>query len=138
MDIDGVLVKGRSVIGHSPSVLHSLLLPYTEKNLQIPFALMTNGGGIPEPAKAEDMNRRLGLPIEGAGGELKLHGDHMILCHTPLRDPELIKRYGEKHVIVTGTYEELEVALVYGYKKAIHVEELAAFYNDQIPNDLPK
>jgi hypothetical protein len=31
---------------------------------------------------------------------------------------------------VTGAYEELYVAQVYGYKKAIHVEELSAFYND--------
>jgi hypothetical protein len=50
---------------------------------------MTNGGGIPEPDKAEDINRRLGLPYEGEA--LKLHGDHMILCHTPLRDPVLLE-----------------------------------------------
>ena len=131
-----MLVKGRSVIGNSPSVIQSLLLPYTAQNLQIPFALMTNGGGITEPEKAEDINRRLGLPFCPEEG-LKLHGDHMILCHTPLRDPELLEVYGDKYVIVTGTYEELHVAQVYGYKKAIHVEELAAFYSDQIPNDLP-
>ena len=40
-------------------------------------------------------------------------------------------------MIVTGAYEELNVALVYGYNKAIHIEEFAVFYNDQIPNDLP-
>jgi len=51
---------------------------------------MTNGGGIPEPDKAEDINKRLGLPLSPEDG-LKLHGDHMILCHTPLRDPELLK-----------------------------------------------
>jgi len=90
---------------------------------------MTNGGGIPEPDKAEDINKRLGLPLS-EDENLKLHGDHMILCHTPLRDPELLKEYSEKYVIVTGTYDELHVALMYGYKKAIHVEELAAFYND--------
>ena len=85
-----MLVKGRSIVGNSPSVIKSLLEPYTEKNLQIPFALMTNGGGIPEPEKAEDINKRLGLPLGQEDG-LKLHGDHMILCHTPLRDPELLK-----------------------------------------------
>lgn len=96
---------------------------------------MTNGGGIPEPEKAIDINRKLGLPVEGE--ELKLEGDHMILCHTPLRDAEMLKEYADKYVIVTGTLDELNVAQVYGYKKAIHVEELSAMYNDQIPNDLP-
>jgi ribonucleotide monophosphatase NagD (HAD superfamily) len=122
-------VKGRSVIGNSPHVVRSLLAPYSDKGVQIPFALMTNGGGIPEPEKAEDINKRLGLPLSPEDG-LKLHGDHMILCHTPLKDPELLKEYADKYVIVTGTYEELHVAQVYGYKKAIHVEELSAFYND--------
>ena len=50
---------------------------------------MTNGGGIPEPDKAEDINRRLGLPYEGEA--FKLDGEHMILCHTPLRDQELLE-----------------------------------------------
>ncbi len=100
--------------------------PYS--SVHIPLALMTNGGGIPEPDKAEDINRRLGLPYEGEA--LKLHGDHMILCHTPLRDPELLEQYKDKHVIVTGTYEELDVALLYGYTKAIHIEEFAVFYSD--------
>jgi hypothetical protein len=61
----------------------------------------------------------------------------MMLCHTPLRDPAILDNYRDKHVIVTGSYEELNVALTYGYSKAIHVEELAVFYSDQIPNDLP-
>lgn len=42
----------------------------------------------------------------------------------------MLTKYANKHVIVTGKYEELEVALSYGYKKAIHVEELSVFYCD--------
>lgn len=92
---------------------------------------MTNGGGVPESDKAHDINTRIGL-----SGYPELKGDHMILCHTPLRDPELLHRFQHKHVIVTGKYDELVVALEYGYTKAIHVLELATFFSDQIPNDI--
>lgn len=136
IDIDGVIVKGRSIIGNSPNVIRALLEPYSEHRVNIPFVLMTNGGGLPEPAKAEDINRRLNLPKEECHGKRKLEGDHMILCHSPLRDPLILDLYRDKHVIVTGMYEELDVALYYGYNKAIHVEELAVLYSDQIPNDL--
>lgn len=63
IDIDGVIVKGRSVIGNSPHVIRSLLEPLNTiyKRVSIPFVLLTNGGGIPEPEKADDINRRLGL-----------------------------------------------------------------------------
>jgi hypothetical protein len=118
------------VIGNSPQVIRALLEPYSERRVNIPFTLMTNGGGLPEPEKAEDINSRIGLPAADCENQLKLTGDHMILCHTPLKDPALLEKYQEKVVIVTGRYEELNVALFYGYKKAIHVEELACFYAD--------
>lgn len=91
LDIDGVIVKGRSVIGNSPSVIRALLEPYSERRINLPFALMTNGGGLPEPEKADDINSRIGLPAADCEGQLKLLGEHMILCHTPLKDPELLK-----------------------------------------------
>lgn len=100
---------------------------------------MTNGGGIPESDKAEDINRRIGLSLPDLGSQeygLKLQGEHMILCHTPLKDPSILERFQDRHVIVTGKYEELSVAFSYGYLKAIHVLELATFFSDQIPNDL--
>jgi len=123
-----VIVKGRTVVGNSPNVIRALLEPCQTRKVNIPFALMTNGGGVIESDKARDINERL------SGTELS--GEHMILCHTPLKDPELLARFADKHVIVTGKYEELAVALEYGYAKAIHVLELATFFPDQIPNDI--
>lgn len=40
-------------------------------------------------------------------------------------------------MVITGAYRELEVAFYYGYRYAIHVEELACLTNDQTPNDYP-
>ena len=59
LDIDGVLLTGRKIVGNSPEVIRALLEPY--QFMQLPFVLMTNGGGIIEPHKAEDINQRLGL-----------------------------------------------------------------------------
>jgi ribonucleotide monophosphatase NagD (HAD superfamily) len=120
------------VVGNSPNVIRALLEPCQTRKVNIPFALMTNGGGVIESDKARDINERIGL----TGTGIELSGDHMILCHTPLKDPELLARFSDKHVIVTGKYEELAVALEYGYAKAIHVLELATFFADQIPNDI--
>jgi hypothetical protein len=52
---------------------------------------MTNGGGLPEPKKAEDINKRLGFhsDSEDLFDGQKLLEEHMLLCHTPLRDPLL-------------------------------------------------
>lgn len=70
--------------------------------------MLTNGGGIPEGEKAEDLNKRLGLDVDY--NRSKLTGDHMFLCHTPLSDPRIVEEYRDKFVLVSGFYEELRVA----------------------------
>lgn len=73
--------------------------------------MLTNGGGIPEGEKAEDINRRLGFDIQNnPEGRLKLTSDHMFLCHTPLSDPRIVDEYKDKYVLVSGFYDELRVA----------------------------
>ena len=51
--------------------------------MKIPFALLTNGGGITEQDRAELVNKIIGLRPEG--GDRALEGTDMILCHTPFR-----------------------------------------------------
>eukprot|EP00347_Sterkiella_histriomuscorum_P004113 403361703 len=136
-DNDGVIVKGRTVIGRAPHIVKQILEPYSAQNLQIPFILLTNGGGIPEGEKAEDLNRRLGLDaLQNPEGRLKLTQDHMFLCHTPLSDPRIVEEFQDQYVLVSGFYDELRVAQHYGYQKAIHVEELTVVFPDEVPNDI--
>ena len=79
--------------------------------MQIPFILLTNGGGIPEGEKAEDMNRRLGFDeSQNPESSLKLTADHMFLCHTPLSDPRIVEEFKDKYVLVSGFFDELRVA----------------------------
>ena len=53
-----------------------------------------------------------------------LKGPQMICCHTPLK--KMVPEYGDKFVLVSGDGQVLDVCQSYGYKKAIHVEELYA------------
>lgn len=48
--------------------------------------------------------------------------------HTPLSDPDFIKDYEDKFVLIDGIGYVLEIALSYGFKKAIHINELASLF----------
>jgi hypothetical protein len=52
----------------------------------------------------------------------------MIMCHTPFRGEELVNRYGSQFVLVSGLGKMLELAGLYGYSKAIDIEELFSLY----------
>ncbi len=52
----------------------------------------------------------------------------MILCHTPFRAEELVQKYGSKYVLVSGLGKMLHLSNLYGYKKAIDIEELFTLY----------
>jgi hypothetical protein len=45
-DIDGVVVKGKEVIGNSSQIVRRVLQPVNGANL--PFSFLTNGGGCTE------------------------------------------------------------------------------------------
>ena len=47
-DVDGVVYRGGQKVGNSNKVLAALLNQKIEGKYKIPFALLTNGGGIPE------------------------------------------------------------------------------------------
>ena len=56
------------------------------------------------------------------GNEPIVSGDQMVLSHTPLM--QLLPKYHDKFVLVSGMREIVEVCVDYGFKKAIHSEEL--------------
>jgi hypothetical protein len=45
--------------------------------------MLTNGGGILESKRAQVVNN---IAFGKPSGESLLQGDHMILCHTPLKN----------------------------------------------------
>ena len=55
----------------------------------MPFALLTNGGGVPEEERAQLVNKIIGLKKETENDRV-LQGQDMILCHSPFRQEALV------------------------------------------------
>ena len=56
-DLDGVFIQGKHTLPFTKPTLQKL------KNLQIPFIILTNGGGIKESLKAQQISDRIGVEI---------------------------------------------------------------------------
>ncbi|OIT39369.1 hypothetical protein A4A49_03621 [Nicotiana attenuata] len=119
-DIDGVILRGRTPIGNSPSALRRL---YDESgNLKLPFLFLTNGGGIPESKRAAELSELLGVKILPA---------QVVQGHSPFRN--LLKRYENELIVVTGKGEPAEVMSAYGFKKVLSLEEYTSYFDDIDP-----
>jgi ribonucleotide monophosphatase NagD (HAD superfamily) len=93
-DIDGVILRGSQIIGNSDKMIRQVLAPRTELDpsgkLQMPFTLLTNGGGFIEERKAEEINYKLHYDKEPESSPMKLNYTQVIQCHTPLREEALV------------------------------------------------
>jgi len=129
MDIDGVFRRGNLPIANSLQALQLVQTPLSQlspkfKGIErgLPFVFITNGGGHLESYKANELNRILGITDPNKG----VKAEDMILCHTPLR--EIVSHYINDYVIITGLGNILSIALDYGFKKAITLDEYSAMY----------
>ncbi|PSR76283.1 HAD-like domain-containing protein [Coniella lustricola] len=120
-DIDGVLQRGKEVLAHSKEVIELL------HSLNVPFILLTNGGGKTERAHAERVSERLGVTIEE---------DQFIQSHTPFKS--LVAAHKGHFVLVLGGHEDQirDLAVAYGFDHdsiltdsdlLLHFPHLAAF-----------
>ncbi|KAL2135589.1 hypothetical protein VTI74DRAFT_7865 [Chaetomium olivicolor] len=106
-DIDGVLLHVSKPIPGAPEVLKFL------NDYNIPFILLTNGGGKHETERVKDLNNKLGV---------QLSTDNFVQSHTPFREliegPDSLR---EKTVLVTGSdYEKCRAIFrEYGFKNVI-------------------
>jgi HAD superfamily hydrolase (TIGR01456 family) len=102
-DIDGVLIRGPHALPHAAPALHQL------DRHNVPWILLTNGGGRSEQDRVDGLSALLGTPI---------HRDQFIQSHTPLKP--LAAKY--KRVLVVGGDGDRcrRVAEdVYGFSEAI-------------------
>ncbi|CAL1149430.1 unnamed protein product [Cladocopium goreaui] len=99
LDIDGVVTRGATAVPGAAEALRRL------RQQQIPFVFMTNGGGVTEKKKAEELCSLLG--VDG------IDADRMLLSHTPFRP--LAERFREKRVLLVGSKDTAEVAESYGF-----------------------
>lgn len=110
-DIDGVLLQSKSPIPNAAKTL-SLL-----QDLKVPYALLTNGGGMTELKRSKFLTSVLDFQ-----GRTLVQEDQLIQSHTPLKT--LAKRY--KRVLLIGgpDPEARELGLSYGFESVVRSIDL--------------
>ena len=110
LDIDGVLLKGGTVINGAASAIQKLA------DAKIPYVFVTNGGGMKEEQKARDLKKKLGIEVLP---------EQVILSHTPFKNLKDTHE-NSKVLIVGGQPRCLDVARSYGFRNACTIESIHA------------
>lgn len=99
-DIDGVLLRGKEPVNTAKCALELL------QSKNIPYIMLTNGGGHTEKAHAELLSKRLGVAVDE---------DHFIQSHTPFKS--FIKAHKDQWVLCLGGEKTniKELAQAYGF-----------------------
>ncbi|KAK4124821.1 HAD-superfamily hydrolase [Parathielavia appendiculata] len=125
-DIDGVLLHVAKPIPGAPEVLKFL------DDNNIPFILLTNGGGKHETERVKDLGDKLGV---------QLSTDNFVQSHTPFREllegPDNLR---DKTVLVTGSdYEKCRAIFhEYGFKNVITPADIYSADPTIFPFQSPK
>jgi HAD superfamily hydrolase (TIGR01456 family) len=123
-DIDGVLRRGGATLPAARRALAALHGPGGRARL--PFAFLTNGGGMLEADKAAQLAGWLGVPVAPT---------QVLLSHTPFR--ALAPRFADLPVLVAGRGRVAEVAAAYGFRRAATTAQLAAAAPRAVPFRAP-
>jgi HAD superfamily hydrolase (TIGR01456 family) len=120
-DIDGVLLRGNSVI---PAAKRTLQTMYdcNKQYPRLPLVFLTNGGGVTEESKAMQLSKRLGVRITA---------DQIVLSHTPFQS--LTQKLSSNPVLVIGRGDVELVAKSYGLNKTITTRQLVAAHPTAVP-----
>ena len=109
-DIDGVLLRGNTPLPNAIASLTAL------NSAGTPWVLLTNGGGLPEKEKAEQLSTILTLPVLES---------QVILSHTPMR-PLIADKYTSSKVLILGCKDVPGVAASCGAARAYTSQEVVA------------
>jgi len=134
-DIDGVLVRDKEALPLAANTVEFLKKPlkdidskqFPDNDGQLPFICLTNGSGMLERVKAENLNYILGLKES----PYRFFGHEILLNFTPLRP--VMKEYHDRLVIVAGVGTIDAIATDCGLKKYITIEEYSALYPAMVP-----
>ncbi|KAF5751642.1 hypothetical protein HS088_TW02G00658 [Tripterygium wilfordii] len=119
-DIDGVIIRGHSLIGGSPQALRRLC-DHTGA-LKIPFIFLTNGGGFQESKRALELSQLLGINVSPL---------QVLQGHSPFK--QLVKRYENELIVALGKGEPAAVMSEYGFKNVLSIDEYASYFDDIDP-----
>ncbi|GAQ90190.1 Haloacid dehalogenase-like hydrolase (HAD) superfamily protein [Klebsormidium nitens] len=129
-DIDGVLLRGKTPIEGASAALKQLhgTGPGDQDGKTkagqalIPHVYLTNGGGVTEAAKAEELASLLDVPVSE---------EQVILGHTPFKN--YVDRYRDQRVLSVGKGDTKKVMEAYGFRHVVPMEEYVHEFPDIDP-----
>lgn len=122
-DIDGVLIRGGTVLPQARRALANLYECKSGKP-KYPLCFMTNGGGVTEAKKAEELATWLDVDVQE---------DQVVLAHTPFRRLAVAGRLRDRPVVVAGVGDPAGVAAHYGFRQVVTMEQL----HRALPHSVP-
>ncbi|XP_057868854.2 uncharacterized protein YKR070W isoform X2 [Cryptomeria japonica] len=105
-DIDGVMLRGRNVIGGATQALRRLFKDPSNPS-----------GGLRESERAIELSNLLGVYIKSC---------QVLQGHTPFR--KLVNRFGDELVLAVGKGEPANVMSEYGFRKVVSMDEYASSF----------
>ncbi|RMZ91415.1 hypothetical protein DV736_g1337, partial [Chaetothyriales sp. CBS 134916] len=119
-DIDGVLVRSSRLIPGASESLNFL------QSNQVPFLLLTNGGGRHESQRVTELSKSLGV---------KLDTSMFVQSHTPFADLVHTENMKDKCILVVGGDSGLcrDVAQQYGFTNVITPGDIYAAHPETWP-----
>lgn len=109
-DIDGVIVRGKSVLPPVPKAFKRLL--DDNGKFRIPTIFVTNSGNSLRAEKAADLSKWIGYEITE---------DQVVLAHSPLK---LFNQFHDKCMLISGQGPIKKIAEELGFKKTVTMNEL--------------
>ncbi|XP_034442542.1 haloacid dehalogenase-like hydrolase domain-containing 5 [Hippoglossus hippoglossus] len=110
LDVDGVLLRGGSVIPAAQRAFRKLL--DQNKNFLFPVVFVTNAGSCQRHHKAQQLSHLL---------DVKIVPEQVVLSHSPL---QMLKSFHDKCVLVSGQGPVADIANTLGFQKVVTIEQL--------------
>eukprot|EP00092_Neocalanus_flemingeri_P084066 GFUD01105576.1.p1 GENE.GFUD01105576.1~~GFUD01105576.1.p1 ORF type:complete len:393 (+),score=141.71 GFUD01105576.1:122-1300(+) len=110
-DIDGVIVRGKSVLPSAPEAFH-LLVDQSTGTWRVPTIFVTNAGNTLRQEKADKLSSWLNVPVTE---------EQVVMAHSPLK---MFAEYHEKHVLVVGQGPVEQIARSLGFSHVTTMEQL--------------
>ncbi|XP_047204200.1 haloacid dehalogenase-like hydrolase domain-containing 5 [Girardinichthys multiradiatus] len=110
-DVDGVLLRGGSVIPAAPRALRKLV--DRNNKFLFPVVFVTNAGSCLRHHKAQQLSHLL---------DLQITPEQVVLSHSPL---QMMKSFHNKCVLVSGQGPVTQIAHILGFQKIVTIEQLS-------------
>lgn len=114
-DIDGVIVRGRTVLPSAPEAFQKLVNPAT-RQFEVPCVFVTNAGNSLRQEKADKLSEWLGVSVTE---------DQVVMAHSPLK---MYTEFHNQHVLVSGQGPVEFIARSLGFTNVTTMDQLRHAY----------